>query len=43
MRREAFADLPAKEPTDWRITATDMRGVATTYFATLAAVFAFIV
>lgn len=29
--------------TDWRLTATDVRGFATTYFATFAAVLAFIV
>ena len=29
--------------TDWRLTATDMRGFATAYFASFAAVLAFIV
>lgn len=41
-RRSAFADLAGSAPIDWRLTAADVRGVATTYFATLAAVFAFI-
>lgn len=41
-RRQAFADVPPSETAGWRITAADMRGVATTYFATLAAVLAFI-
>ena len=42
-RRAAFADIPANTPIDWRLTADDVRGVATTYFATVAAVLAFIV
>lgn len=42
-RRMAFADLPATQPVDWRLTASDIRGVATTYFATVAAVLAFII
>ena len=42
-RRMAFADVPATQPTDWRLTASDIRGVATTYFATVAAVLAFII
>ncbi|MBX7502380.1 hypothetical protein K3181_13090 [Qipengyuania sp. YG27] len=50
-RRSAFADLPATKAADWpagaafdwRLTAADVRGVATTYFATLAAVLAFII
>lgn len=42
-RRLAFADVPASGALDWRITAEDVRGVATTYFATVAAVLAFIV
>ena len=29
-------------PTNWRLSAGDMRGFATTYFATFAAVLAFI-
>jgi hypothetical protein len=41
-RRTAFADLPASAPIDWKLTSADVRGVATTYFATLAAVLAFI-
>lgn len=42
-RRSAFADLPGSASFDWRLTADDVRGVATTYFATVAAVLAFIV
>lgn len=51
--RHAFrASLPShvrREPataprtTDWRLTASDMRGFATTYSASFAAVFAFII
>ncbi len=41
-RRSAFADLPASGTIDWRLTAADVRGVATTYLATVAAVLAFI-
>ena len=42
-RRPSFADVPATGSADWRLTAQDVRGMATTYFATFAAVFAFIV
>lgn len=42
-RRNEFADIPASGTIDWRLTADDVRGVATTYFATVAAVLAFIV
>ncbi|MBX7483909.1 hypothetical protein [Qipengyuania qiaonensis] len=42
-RRTAFADIPANGTIDWRLTAEDVRGVASTYFATVAAVFAFII
>jgi len=42
-RRAAFADIPASGPIDWRLTADDVRGVASTYFATVAAVLAFII
>lgn len=42
-RRSAFADIPATGTIDWRLTADDVRGMATTYFATFAAVLAFIV
>ena len=48
-RRAAFADgqavaTAATTPVfDWRLTASDVRGFATTYFATVAAVFAFII
>ncbi|MBO6768457.1 MULTISPECIES: hypothetical protein [unclassified Erythrobacter] len=42
-RRSGFADLPAGGMTDWRLTADDVRGAATTYFATVAAVLAFII
>ncbi|QPC99722.1 MULTISPECIES: hypothetical protein [Qipengyuania] len=42
-RRVAFADIPATEPVSWKLTADDVRGVATTYLATVAAVLAFIV
>ncbi len=42
-RRASFADIPAAQSIDWRLTAADVRGVATTYFATVAAVLAFIV
>lgn len=42
-RRAAFADVPATEPVSWKLTAHDIRGVATTYLATVAAVLAFIV
>lgn len=42
-RREAFADLPSSQAVNWKLTASDIRGVATTYFATVAAVLAFIV
>ena len=42
-RRRAFADIAPVAPVDWRLTAQDVRGAASTYFATLAAVLAFIV
>lgn len=42
-RRRLFADVPQSAPLDWKLTANDVRGVATTYFATLAAVLAFII
>lgn len=42
-RREAFADVPPSGTIDWKLTASDVRGVATTYFATFAAVLAFII
>lgn len=42
-RRPSFADVPATGSVDWRLTAQDVRGMATTYFATFAAVFAFII
>tara|TARA_B100001765_G_scaffold212712_1_gene177266 strand:- start:86 stop:235 length:150 start_codon:yes stop_codon:yes gene_type:complete len=42
-RRAMFADTPGPASVDWKITANDVRGVATTYFATLVAVLAFIV
>lgn len=42
-RRRMFADVPQGAVTDWKVTANDMRGVATTYFATVAAVLAFII
>ena len=42
-RRRLFADAPDAEPLDWKLTASDVRGVATTYFATFAAVLAFII
>ncbi|MEX0341433.1 MAG: hypothetical protein AB3N06_02495 [Erythrobacter sp.] len=42
-RRSNFADLPGTGTVDWRLTADDVRGVATTYFATVAAVLAFII
>ena len=42
-RRRLFADAPDAEPLDWKLTASDVRGVATTYFATLVAVLAFII
>ena len=42
-RRQLFADLPSGQKVDWKLTASDARGVATTYFATLAAVLAFII
>jgi len=41
-RRAAFADVPGSEVIDWKLSASDIRGVATTYFATVAAVLAFI-
>ena len=52
-RRSGFADLPARSghapaapaaaTMDWRLTAADVRGAASTYFATVAAVLAYIV
>ncbi|MBX7526478.1 hypothetical protein [Qipengyuania vesicularis] len=42
-RRRMFADVPQADVVDWRLTASDVRGVATTYFATVAAVLAFII
>ncbi|UVI38577.1 hypothetical protein [Qipengyuania spongiae] len=39
VRREA---ITANDDAFWRVTARDMRGVVTTYFACLAAVLAFI-
>ena len=42
-RRRAFADIAPVAPVAWRLTAQDVRGAASTYFATLAAVLAFIV
>lgn len=42
-RRLAFADVPASQPIDWKLSAGDVKGFATTYFATVAAVLAFIV
>ena len=39
IRRE---QVQKARPADWRFTATDVRGFATTYFATFAAVLAFI-
>ena len=39
LRREP---VPAIRTTDWRLTASDMRGFATVYFASFAAVIAFI-
>ena len=38
----AREDVMAHDTSLWRITASDVRGVATTYFACLAAVLAFI-
>jgi len=42
-RRRYFADVPQGQVIDWKLTAQDVRGVATTYFATVAAVLAFII
>ena len=42
-RRRMFADTPQGTVTDWKVTSNDVRGVATTYFATVAAVLAFII
>lgn len=39
LRRES---LTAARTTDWRLTANDVRGFATVYFASFAAVLAFI-
>lgn len=41
-RRAMFADVPQDQAIDWRLTASDVRGAATVYFATFAAVLAFI-
>ena len=35
-------DVMAHDESIWRVTASDVRGVATTYFACLAAMLAFI-
>lgn len=40
LRRE---QVHAPRTTDWRLSATDVRGFATAYFASFAAVLAFIV
>ena len=40
MRREPSAP---QKPTDWRLSASDVRGFATAYFASFAAVLAFII
>ncbi|MBA4765074.1 hypothetical protein [Qipengyuania huizhouensis] len=42
-RRRHYADMPDGQTVDWKLTAQDVRGVATTYFATVAAVLAFII
>ena len=42
-RRSQFSDMPQAGTIDWKLTASDVRGVATTYFATFAAVLAFII
>ena len=42
-RRRMFADTPQDTLVDWKLTANDVRGVATTYFATVAAVLVFII
>ena len=42
-RRRLFADVPQGQLVDWKLTAGDVRGVATTYFATVVAVLAFII
>jgi len=39
LRRESVSAI---RTTDWRLTASDMRGFATVYFASFAAVLAFI-
>ncbi|MBY6014670.1 hypothetical protein KUV75_07120 [Qipengyuania gaetbuli] len=41
-RRMMFADIPQDQPVDWKLTASDVRGAASVYFATFAAVLAFI-
>ena len=41
IRREPVAN--ASRITDWRLTASDARGFATVYFASFAAVLAFII
>jgi hypothetical protein len=40
VRREPVGGAP--RTTDWRLTASDVRGFATAYFASFAAVLAFI-
>ena len=42
-RRHFFSDLVPEGPVDWRLSLKDIRGVTTFYFATFAAVLAFIV
>lgn len=42
-RRASFSDNGQPAASGWKLTVDDMRGVATTYFATVAAVLAFIV
>jgi hypothetical protein len=37
------APVAVRRTTDWRLTASDLRGFATVYFASFAAVLAFIV
>jgi len=42
-RRKFFSDLLPDGTADWRLTMTDVRGVTNVYFATFAAVLAFII
>ncbi|MDG6079948.1 hypothetical protein E3U23_12185 [Erythrobacter litoralis] len=42
-RRKLFSDLLPDGTTDWRLSLSDVRGVTTVYFATFAAVLAFII